>query len=133
MRIRVSTIQDLRAMADHLKDVIAERQRELETIEHAVNVVEANLASGQTHQVGSFTAAVKTAIQAILREEGPLHRLDILQRLEDQGLMFTHHKSPVNAVASFLSQTPNVRSDGKGNWDSTVKKEKEVSSEISET
>ena len=131
MRIRVSTIQDLRAMAGHLKEVIAEKQRELETIEHAVNVFEANMASGQTHQAGSFTAAVKSAIQDILREEGPLHRLEILQRLESQGLMFTHHKSPVNAVASFLSQTPNVRSDGKGNWHSAEKKE--VPSEINET
>ena len=131
MRIRISTIQDLRAMADHLKDVIAEKQRELETVEHAANVFEANMAIGQTHQAGSFTAAVKSAIQDILREEGPLHRSEILQRLEGQGLMFTHHKSPVNAVASFLSQTPNVSSDGKGNWHSTVKKE--VSSEINET
>ena len=131
MRIRVSTIQDLRAMADHLKEVIAEKQRELETIEHAVNVFEANMASGQTHHAGSFTASVKNAIQDILREEGPLHRLEILQRLEGQGLMFTHHKSPVNAVASFLSQTPNVRSDGKGNWHTTEKKE--VSSETNET
>ena len=131
MRIRVSTIQDLRAMADHLKEVITEKQRELETIEHAVDVFEANMASEQTHQAGSFTAAVKSAIQDILRKEGPLHRLEILRQLEDQGLTFTHHKSPVNAVASYLSQTPNVRSDGKGNWNSTEKKE--VCSNINET
>ena len=110
-------------MADHLREVIAERQRELETIEHAMNVVEANMASGQAHQAGSFTAAVKHAIQEILRNEGPLHRSEVLSRLEDQGLMFTHHKNPVNAVASFLSQTPNVTGDGKGNWDSTERKE----------
>lgn len=131
MRVRVTTIQDLRAMADHLKDVIAERQRELEAIEHAMNVFETNMASGQTHQAGSFTAAVKSAIQEILRNEGPLHRSEVLNRLEDQGLMFTHHKNPVNTVASFLSQTPNVKGDGKGNWDSTERKE--VPSEINET
>ena len=54
----------------------------------------------------SFSSQLRYAIFRVLANERPLHRDDILERVEDQGLVVppTKNKKPVNQVGNALSR-----------------------------
>ena len=126
MKPKTTTIQDLKAKAAELTASISAQQATLNAVNLVIEAFEADMRNGQpNHREGSFTANMKDAIRDILRTEGgqSLHRGVILEKVEAQGLIFSANRNKMDALASYLSMTPDVEGDGKGNWHWTGKED----------
>ena len=63
----------------------------------------------------TYRRELTMAIQAILSEDGPLHRMDILHRVQDRGV-YVGGKKPIDNLATYLSIDPRFQSVGRGYW-----------------
>jgi hypothetical protein len=66
-------------------------------------------------QINTKKARIHDVIRDILIARGPVHRSDLLQAIEDQGLIVSQ-KNPMLALASYLSDFKDFRSAGQGIW-----------------
>ena len=55
------------------------------------------------------------AIYEVLLDERPLHKRDILDRVQSAGV-YVGGKDPMNTLSPYLTNDPRFTSDGKGNW-----------------
>lgn len=58
---------------------------------------------------------IRAAVEKHLKQNGPTHRKAILEYLTRLNLMGTE-KSPLKALAIYLSEFDAIESDGNGNW-----------------
>ena len=115
-------LRDLRTKEDQLNQQLTDTQRRLEAIRNVIEIYEEEKAARANAVVprnGTFTAQITAGVEAILREERPLHRTVILKRLVAGGLHVGGAK-PLNTLGSYLSMGDNFKSDTsttrKGFW-----------------
>ena len=114
------TIQDLRWREDRLNQQITDAQRRVESIREVIAMYEeeqAANAKSATPRNGTFGAQLNDAIEAILREESPLHRKVVLERVIARGI-HVGGKNPMNKMSTYLSQSDRFKPDGRksGVW-----------------
>ena len=72
-------------------------------------------AESPTPRGGEQRKRVTDAIEQILRGEQPLHRQNILARLETKGI-YVGGANPINSLSAYLSQDDRFVSVGRGQW-----------------
>ena len=132
MNLKPDTSKDLQDLLQEKRRELLEVQSDIETLERILGKAGAgDLESPDPGQVPqpqggtdsligkSFNAQLTHAIQKVLLEERPLHRSDILERVEEAGLevLGSKAKKPVNIVGNVLSTDPRFTSAGApGYW-----------------
>ena len=111
---RESTIRDLRVKVRQLEAKKREIDKQVENLHGAIRVFEQN--EGAEHGDKSpYAQEVSNAMFAILTEQRPLHRDDILARIQERGIHIGGQK-PVNSIGSYLSLDARFSNAGKGIW-----------------
>ncbi len=114
LKSEIRRLEDEKRMIDDKISAIATTLRHFES-----------QGNGAQNQSPSFFAeedglaspsSVKDTIYEILRDESPLHRKDIYERLLQRGVHIGG-KMPVNTVGSHLSNDDRFESLGNGVWD----------------
>lgn len=107
-------LRDLRSKEEWLNQQLIDTQRRLESIRNVIEVYEEERtarAKVTRPRNGTFGTQINAAIEAILREERPLHRTVILERLVARGIHVGGEK-PLNALSSYLSIGDNFKTEG---------------------
>ena len=116
MKVQPSTVKDLEGMAECLKQSISESATQLEAVQLVLELAQKNVRPNAVrHRETSLAGKVEDAIREMLAE-GPMHRRDILSRLQAQGLEFMGKTDPLRVLAKYLSQSNSAESAGKGVW-----------------
>ena len=93
-----SVLRGLRAKVKDLAIKKREIDKEVESLHVVIGVFERNEQSQDSLNKDSFGEKIGTAIYGILHNEGgPLHRSEILSRIQEQGI-HVGGKNPVNSV-----------------------------------
>lgn len=110
------TIEDMQRVRDRLADARAELDARIATMDAAIREMrEAGDTVAPTLRGGERRARLVDAIDAVLRAERPMHRQDILARLEEQGV-YVGGNTPINSLSAYLSQDERFESVGRGQW-----------------
>ena len=117
MIVQSTTLQDLRSLAKEFQNNIALNTQRLAATNMMIEVIEKTQAKADALKAEGFPAKVTNAIHQILYDEGPMHRTEVMQRLQDMGLEFTGVRPVIEQVASFLTAAPRARSLRNGIWE----------------
>lgn len=133
LNVGTGTMRSLHALVEQLESVIEESNERLEAAKKTIQTFEEiSAANSVRHQDGSFTEQVISAIHEVLLTEGkPLHRRDILDRLNEQGIEFVGRSEPVKALAGYLHRSE-ASSVGNGMWDLVGRPKPEKGGETAE-
>ena len=99
----------LAAQRDDLNERLAVIDAAMQEVRQTGDTVAPTLRGGERR------GRLVDAIDAILRAERPMHRQDILARLEEQGV-YVGGNSPINSLSAYLSQDARFVSIGRGQW-----------------
>ena len=112
-RLRDEKIEQI----DALRMDLAKLDSELDAIDVFESLVDtigpmefANLAD-----IDTFKGEITSAIHEVLTDESPLHRAEILVRIQDRGI-HVGGLVPVDNMSSYLSMDRRFRAAGKGYW-----------------
>ena len=112
-----SVLRGLRAKVKDLAIKKREIDKEVESLHVVIGVFERNEQSQDSLNKDSFGEKIGTAIYGILHNEGgPLHRSEILSRIQEQGI-HVGGKNPVNSVGTYLSLDDRFVNVGRSMWD----------------
>ena len=121
MNIRLTTLRDMRDLAAGFQQAIDEDTRRLEAVNVVIAVVEADIedkAQEITRPQESKTPQILRAIHLVLQLEGPMHRSDLLKRIEERGIALAKGRKgkPIDHLSSYLSLAPRAKGVGRGVW-----------------
>ena len=110
-------VQENTQKRDAAERAVEDNTLRLEAVELVIQFAQESTApSAVRHQAGSFASEVTSAVREMLAA-GPMHRRDILSRLQERGIEFMGRTDPMRVLANFLSRDETTRSVGKGMWD----------------
>ena len=112
-----SILRGLRAKVKDFEIKKREIDKEVESLHVVIRLFERNEQSQDTPNKDSFAERIGNTMYGILHNEGtPLHRMIILERIQEQGI-YIGGKKPVNSVGSYLSLDDRFVNVGRGMWD----------------
>ena len=109
-----STTRDLRVQVKKLETEKRELDKQLENLHGALLLFEQKGDTGRRNK-GTVGQELGGAIFSILTFDRPLHRKDILTRVQERGL-HVGGDNPVNAVGAYLSVDDRFKNVGQGVW-----------------
>ena len=121
---RKVTVESLKAVASYLEQQAEELRQELDAVESdllnlrsAIGTVDRTDDSvfQRRGRPGTVDAEVTDAIRAVLMEEQPMHRKELMRRVEEGGVHIGG-KKPLDTFAAYLTKDPRFASVGAGNW-----------------
>jgi hypothetical protein len=113
-----ATIQDLRQELAALKESQRLISEQVELLERTINLLDSRRnanTSGTRPRKSTYANQLTDAMLEILTEERPLHRRDILHRLEGKGI-YVGGSNKQGAIGSYLSISPLFKNVAKGTW-----------------
>ena len=113
-----STIRDLRAKSKQLEAKKRDIDKQVEAIYTTLRVFVGNVdndGSVVTKDASPYAQELTDAMCDILASERPLHRQDILARVQERGIHVGGQK-PVGTIGSYLSMGSHFRNAGRGIW-----------------
>ena len=108
---------ELRALAKEWESKKHKIEKELESLHTAIRI---NQERGSSVDAGdrrasTYAQELTDAIYDALLSERPLHRTDILGRVDERGVHVGGRK-PVNSIGSYLSTDQRFKNCGRGMW-----------------
>ena len=121
---RKATVESLVAVESYLEQQAEELRQELAVVE--AELLHIRGATGILQRIddslfrsrkrsGTHEAEVTEAILAVLLEEQPLHRSDLMRRVEETGVCIGGKKK-LDTFAAYLTRDPRCTSVGSGYW-----------------
>ena len=121
---RQATVKSLNAVASYLEQQAEELRQELTAVETELRDVRSAIEI--THRIddsvfrarkraGTYESELTEAIVAELQKEQPLHREDLLHRVEEAGVHIGG-QHPLDNMATYLTRDPRCTSVGSGYW-----------------
>ena len=121
---RRSTQEGLHVVSSLLEDRADELRSELEAIESQLLTIRSassivasvdDSAFFTRRRAGTFEEELTEAMLAELTKEQPLHRSELMRRVEEAGVHIGG-QNPLDTFASYLTRDPRFTSDGAGCW-----------------
>ena len=125
------TLQDLLALREGWESQKSEAEQAIRSLDQAIRLLrpESGVAEYKPPRQ-SFSALITDAIESMLTEERPLHRKDILHRLE-QNFSYIGGSDPLTTLGAMLSRDRRFKNAKRGYWTLTVDPERDTSAPIS--
>lgn len=111
-----STIRDLRTALEELEEKKREIDEQYRNVAAALRYFEESVQEPRPRMEEASKSNLGDAVYEVLKEERPLHRQQVYERLVEMGVS-VRGQTPVNSVGGRLSTDPRFRNVGGGMWD----------------
>ncbi len=110
-----ATLKGLRAKLKQLEARKRELDQQVEAIHVTIRVFEQTDSVEDTPDRSTYASVLTNAMYEILDEDGPMHRSELLRRVQERGI-YVGGTNPVNALGSYLSKDARFTNVARGEW-----------------